>query len=239
MRIAGLVRVHDYKDPPLAAVESILPVVDGLFILVDSKRPEIVDKAVRDFNHPKLELVAYTSTPYKASRRFQEAFDLVEDYKPDIVIFPDEDEPFSGPEQLIEDLECWDKETYPSLMFEFLYTWRDQNTIAHPDHYHIHAHCKAVVYKEEFMNWRNYRAKCQNRAMAKFPNQVAKYPIRSLQFTTEEMRLDRRRKVEEGLWRGHSKYWRWWMEEQYKVKTLPFDKHKSFNEILKEFRDGE
>lgn len=189
MKIIAVMRAYNYDDPPLAGLEPILPLVDGVIFRLDPHITKPVMDAVD--NCEKTLHVFFGSLPFRQRRSLNDLFQAARQYEPDVVIYADEDEILPGPNYLRPLIDNWWERTAhdtPTIMFEYLMTWNGADNIVDPRLYRTQSHGKVVVYEPKLVDFHHYRARCLSCEQWRREKLICPWPLRHLQFNTARLR---------------------------------------------------
>jgi hypothetical protein len=134
-KICGLMMLHYFKWP--WCLENLVEYVDEIYLLLHFSNEFSADwhKAI-----PKVKGVTEVTLEKELNRvefrnqgnreRFREqAVRMLDDVKPDLVFFPDEDESFPEPEYLVKDLRRFYKSRINQLAFRRINFWDSMDTV--------------------------------------------------------------------------------------------------------------
>ncbi len=228
MKIVGVMRLHDFPLALGTAIRSLAEHVDGMFFLAHNADARLVEQVAA---HPKCELIKHYNAPWHNPTVQNEAFKIVAQVKPDIVVFPDEDEILPG--RFGEELSKFMKtdEAIWSMACWYFQCWGDTEHIIADHCYRVNMHCVALRWRED-IDFTRYAGWDWPSEYYRHKKYRSPYPLRHLAFMDPELRRrrDGRPEVTSKGDRGP-----WWRTEHPSIAYDPDMTWKQYLEQAKQW----
>lgn len=189
LRIAGIIRLHKFEEEIELVLNSLAGHCTDLFLLTcDMKSERMIDAVV---HVPKLHRIQEASKPWTQAGSLEAGMRMVDDLKPDVVLFPDEDELF--PDNLADEIAEWRKvwDRRPTMSFSAFQCIDNPGRILMEHLYRQAPHCKALKWSPRISYAAGYAGWCWPSSLYKQKKYACPYPLRHMAYMTEAQRIGR------------------------------------------------
>jgi hypothetical protein len=201
--------MHDDNDWAKMVLDDLAKYTDKVYVNLNDATPEITEIV----NHHSVVVKSIITTnngrPWNQGLIRDLTIRMLDDVKPDIVLFPDSDEVY--PDNLKQVLEDFWKSPFECLWFNLLYLWDDPQHARRDSLFKSMHHVRAFKWREglTFLPQSGYGAKPVNSENVGYKFH-ASAPMRHYGYMTEESRI--------------KKYTRWgdkrYLDPKYRERTL-------------------
>lgn len=212
-KIVCCVQVHNDDESIDILLEDIRRYTTHLYVNLNDATPHIVD-AIQDC--PIVRKVLFTENKdgkWIQGLQRDNTIRMLDDVKPDIVLFPDSDEVY--PENLMEQLKkFWEDENKKTFWFRLLYMWNDEQHFRNDGKWKCIHHVRAFKWQPK-ITYLPYKGYACPTTFGKLPRDTKFHsdtPIKHYGYMTEEQR---KRK-----WERDGKYTEEFVQELDKGKLI-------------------
>jgi len=124
LKIVGLVMVHDNEDYIDILLDDLEKYTDEIYVNANDPTPMVLDAIHKRSSVKKIIYTSNGDRGWSQGGQRDNAMRMLDDIKPDIVLFPDDDEVY--PKNLKDQLEVfWNDKQKLTFWFRLLYLWGD------------------------------------------------------------------------------------------------------------------
>ena len=213
LRIAGIIRLHKFEEELELVLNSLAKHCTALFLLTCNVRSK---KMLRTITHtPKIRWMEEAPKPWTQITSLEAGMRMVDDMKPDIVLFPDEDELF--PDNLADEIADWREvwDVRPTMSFASFQCIDNPQQILMEHIYRQAPHCKVLRWSPGISYTAGYAGWCWPLSHYQQKKYFCPYPLRHMAYMTQAQR-DWRLTTRNGPSTGDRE---WYTKKRFRLAT--------------------